>query len=361
MFSRSLKLSLLVGGALLLGACDDDDGGNTHLDSLDQQLVINFADAVVVPTYNQLATRMVELDAAARALRNAPSAATLKAAQDAWFAARVPWEQSESFLFGPVDSKGWDPAMDSWPVNRTDLDEVLGNGDTLSQQYVSALDPTQKGYHTTEYLLFGEGQAKKPEDFTARQFEYLTALTAELKTVSANLAASWTTGVDGQPPYRDVLATAGDAGNAIYPTVESAAQEMLGGVLVILDEVANGKIADPYDAKDANLVESQFALNSLSDFTNNLRSAENVYLGHLSGQGAKGLSMSDVVKERDAALDTRVKAELAAAIAALGRVPEPFPVSIKDPASADEIEGAQEAIKKLHDTFQNEVKAVILP
>ncbi|MCY1045408.1 peptidase M75 [Corallococcus sp. bb12-1] len=357
---RSLKFSLLVGGALVLGACgDDDDGGD--LESLDQQLVINFADAVVVPTYNQLATRMVELDAAARALKNTPGAATLKAAQDAWFAARVPWEQSEAFLFGPVDSYGWDPALDSWPVNRTDLDAVLGNSDTLSQTYVSNLQETQKGYHTTEYLLFGEGVTKKPEDFNARQFEYLLALTAELKAVSGNLAASWTTGVDGKAPYRDTLAKAGEAGNTVYPTVEDGAQEMLGGILVILDEVANGKIADPYDAKDENLVESQFALNSLSDFTNNMHSVENVYLGHMPGVAAKGLSMSDVVKARDSALDMRVKAELAAAITALGKVPEPFPKSIKDPASADEIEGAQEAIRKLHDTFQVDVKAVILP
>ncbi|MBN8466820.1 peptidase M75 [Corallococcus exiguus] len=359
MSSRSLKLSLLVGGALLMGACGDDD--DTNLESLDQELVVNFADNVVVPTYNLLATRMIELDAAALALKNAPSATTLKGAQDAWFAARVPWEQSESFLFGPVDSNGWDPAMDSWPVNRTDLDAVLGNNDTLSQQYVSNLAETQKGFHTTEYLLFGEGQVKKPEEFNARQFEYLLALTAELKTVSGNLAASWTTGVNGQAPYRDTLATAGTSGNTAYPTVEAGAQEMLGGILVILDEVANGKIADPYDAKDANLVESQFALNSLSDFTNNMRSVENVYLGHRPEAAQKGLSMSDVVKERDAALDTRVKAEIAAAIAALGKVPEPFPVSIKDPASADEIEGAQAAIRKLHDTFQVDVKAVILP
>jgi putative iron-regulated protein len=358
MFNRFLKLSLLVGGALLAGGCGNDD---TNLESLDQQLVINFTDAVVVPTYNLLATRMAELDAACQALRNAPSAATLKGAQDAWFAARVPWEQSETFLFGPVDSYGWDPAMDSWPLNRTDLDAVLNKGDPLTQQYVSALDPTQKGFHTAEYLLFGDGQTRKPEDLNARQFEYLLALTAELKTVSANLAASWSTGVEGQAPYRDLLAKAGESGNTVYPTVEAGAQEMLGGMLTILDEVANGKIADPYDAKDSNLVESQFALNSLSDFTNNLRGVENVYLGHRPEKAPAGLSLSDVVKARDEALDTRVKAELAAAIAALGKVPEPFPVSIKDPASAGVIEGAQAAIRKLHDTFQVDVKAVILP
>ena len=55
---------------------------------------------------------------------------------NAWVAARVPWEQSEGFLFGPVDTFGYDPAMDSWPVNRTDLDAVLASGQAFTPEYI---------------------------------------------------------------------------------------------------------------------------------------------------------------------------------------------------------------------------------
>ena len=50
--------------------------------------------------------------------------------------------KQKPFLFGPVDSQGIDPAMDSWPVNRTDLDAVLNGSNTLDIPFVTALDDT---------------------------------------------------------------------------------------------------------------------------------------------------------------------------------------------------------------------------
>jgi len=42
-------------------------------------------------------------------------------------------------------------------------------------------------------------------------------------------------------------------------------------------EVANGKIADPFDQRDPNIVESQFSGNSLADFANNIMGSKNAY------------------------------------------------------------------------------------
>ena len=51
--------------------------------------------------------------------------------------ARIPWEQSEGF-FGPVDSKGIDPSIDS-TVNVEDLNAVLNSKDSLTKEYVDLL------------------------------------------------------------------------------------------------------------------------------------------------------------------------------------------------------------------------------
>ncbi|MBN1209595.1 MAG: peptidase M75 [Myxococcaceae bacterium] len=352
----SLHLLVLT-GALALTACGSDGGAEQS--RFQPEIITHFADDVVVPTYQQLATRLATLDSAVAALSAGPTSAQLTAAQEAWIAARAPWEQSEGFLFGPVDSFGYDPALDSWPVNRTDLDAVLASNDAFTPEYVRNLQETQKGFHTVEYLLFGEGRTKKVEDLTQRQLDYLKALATELKSVSAALASEWSQSVEGRPPYRDVLASAGQAGNTAYPSVQAAAQEMVGGIINILDEVANGKIADPYDAKDPQLVESQFAYNSLKDFTDNLRSVENVYLGRLPGATPKGPSLADFVKGERPELDTRIRQELTAAIDALGRIPEPFRDAITDPAAAGEIEAAQAAIRKAQNTFESDVKPLI--
>ncbi|MFL5350154.1 MAG: imelysin family protein [Hyalangium sp.] len=353
--SRFSFRSLTLAGALALAACGSEGGGQTQ-PSFDPEIITHFTDDVVVATYQQLATRLGELDTAVQAFTADPTDARLNAAQEAWLAARVPWEQSEAFLFGPVESYGYDPAIDSWPVNRSDLDAVLASNDAFTPQYVHNLQETQKGFHTVEYLLFGQGRTKKTGDFTQRQFDYLKAISAEVKGIGAALANSWTQSVDGHPPYREVLANAGQAGNSAYPSVEAAAQEMVGGMIGILDEVANGKIADPYDAKDPELVESQFAYTSLTDFANNIRSVENGYLGHLPGATPHGRTLSDLVQSEKPELDALVRQELTDAITALGQIPEPFRDSIRNPAAADKIEAAQAAIRKAQSTFEQEIK-----
>src|SRR5690606_25195313 len=150
------------------------------------------------------------------------------------------------------------------------------------------------------------------------------AIARELADVAGALAASWTRSVDGQPAYRDVFVSAGEAGNTAYPSLAAAVQEMIDGMITICDEVANGKIADPYDAHDTTLVESQFAWNSIADFQDNLRGVENAYLGRMPLAGTSGRGLGDWVASVDAALDARLRAEIAAAIDAIGAIPAPF-------------------------------------
>jgi predicted lipoprotein len=347
MTSRLLVATL---PALALAACGD--GGTTAPGFTDAQVIADFADRVVVPTYALLDDRAAALHAAALTLRATPTEAHLAAARDAWIATRVPWEQSEGFLFGPVSAQGFDPAMDSWPVDRTDLEAVLASGDALTATYIRNLPETQKGFHSIEYLLFGEARDRAADDLDARELEYLTGLTLELTAVTAALEASWTTGA---PPYRDVFATAGAAGNTAYPSLDAAAQEILVGMSGICDEVANGKIADPYDAHDPNLVESQYSYNSLLDFADNLRSVENAYTGDVPAAGSTGRGLDEVVRAIDPALDARFRAELADAIARIQAIPDPFRDAITTPSAYPTIEAAQAAIRVVQTTIDGDL------
>lgn len=351
MTSRLLVATL---PALALAACGD--GGTTSPGFTDAQVIADFADRVVIPTYALLDDRAAALHAAAMTLRATPTEGTLAAAQDAWIATRVPWEQSEGFLFGPVSAQGFDPAMDSWPVDRTDLEAVIASSDALTATYIRNLPETQKGFHSIEYLLFGEARDREAADLDARELEYLTGLTLELTTVTAALEASWTTGA---PPYRDVFATAGAAGNTAYPSLDAAAQEILVGMSAICDEVANGKIADPYDAHDPNLVESQYSYNSLLDFADNLRSVENAYTGDVPAAGTTGRGLDEVVRAVDPALDARFRAELADAIAKVQAIPDPFRDAITTPAAYPTIEAAQAAIRVVQTTIDGDLAEAV--
>ena len=355
-----LSMSLVtacLGVAVACGGGDDDatDDGFTE-----SAVIVDFADAVVVPTYELLAARTITLDDEITSLADAPSASGLSAAQDAWVAMREPWEQSESFLFGPVDAEGWDPAMDSWPLNTNDLEAVLGSDDALTQPYVSALPETQKGFHAVEFLLWGQDGDKTFDQITAREYEYLAALTDELVTVTGDLAVSRTEAYQGGPSYRERFATAGDDGNTAYPSLEAAVQEILVGMSGICDEVANGKIAAPFDARDPNLVESQYNFNSLIDFADNIRGVRNAYTGAMPLAGTAGASVSAYVAELDAGLDEQILQQIEDAIAALAEIPSPFRDAIQDPDNDAVIIAAQEAIRAIQDSIDGELTSLVL-
>lgn len=348
--------TILLFSALILTGCSGGGGGDAADEILTKAVFENYASGVIVPTYEELAAKASALREAITTLEASPTDANLQAARDAWAAARSPWEQSEAFLFGPVDTSGYDPAIDSWPLNKTDLDAVLDSGKTIDAKFVKTLTDNQKGFHTVEYLIYGETSQKAAASITAREFEYLGAIADDLKKIALDLAASWTTGIDGKPAYKDTFATAGDPGNTAYPSLSAAGQEIVQGMINICGEVSDGKIAEPFDQQNPNLVESQFSFNSLKDFADNMRSIENGYNGHRAGTTAPaGSSLTEKIAAKDSALDERIKSEIADTIAKIEAIPEPFPVSLKDSANAETIKAAQASIRKLNETLTNDL------
>ena len=47
-------------------------------------------------------------------------------------AARTPCEQSEGLLFGPVETHGFDPALDTWRFNATDAQALISKTITVT-------------------------------------------------------------------------------------------------------------------------------------------------------------------------------------------------------------------------------------
>lgn len=130
-------------------------------------VVEHYVDAVVLPTYAELARKNAALYDAVVALGTAPANSTFAAACEAWLAAREPWETSEAFLFGPVDELGLDPNMDSWPLDQDAIVKILtsGNYDSLNWSDGDdddAIEAAQslRGFHTLEFLLFKNGNPR---------------------------------------------------------------------------------------------------------------------------------------------------------------------------------------------------------
>ena len=322
-----------------------------------------FAEETVLLTYRQLANEAAELHALIEVLAATVNGDNLEAAQAAWRETRVPWEASEGFLFGPVDELGLDPRLDSWPVNKTDLDNILdSSADLTDPDVIALLDNTVKGFHTIEYLLFDDGTGTPGTSFIGnrdtpsivaalagepRRLDYLIGVTTNLAETAAELADAW------DPEGEDFAAQVSGAGKGSvrWLSQRSALQEIIEALAGIADEVANGKISDPFFEANPTLVESQFSFNSLADFTNNMESIRNVYEG-ANPLGCSSTGLSAYVAAVDSDLDSQIRSEIQAAIDAIGEIAYPFRDSITNPAEAADIQAAVDTINVLRATLE---------
>jgi putative iron-regulated protein len=137
-------------------------GGCTHAPSAPtdslvtlQQVLSDFAVVVVNPNYRDLQDKSTMLYSAVTQLDSEASDSNLSTAQNAWRAARHPWEMAEGYLFGPIEDFNYDPSVDTWPLNRVELDSLLASASPLTVSDIDALPYSLKGFHALEYVLFG--------------------------------------------------------------------------------------------------------------------------------------------------------------------------------------------------------------
>ena len=130
-------------------------------------ITTTYVDNVVIPTYADLKDRTAALYNACAAFKSAPGNQAFEECADKWMLARTPWETSEAFLFGPVDSEGLDPNMDSWPLDQVAIVNILTSGDFSDMDWSAGDSEAEitaaqnvRGFHTLEFLIFKNGNPR---------------------------------------------------------------------------------------------------------------------------------------------------------------------------------------------------------
>jgi len=313
---------------------------NTSSGDIQKSVLNDYANIICYNTYGTLAAKTQTLYADVQAFTSSPDEAGLAKCRADWRNAREIWESSEAWLFGPVSTDAIDPRIDTWPVDFVRLDSVMSSANTLNESYINSLEESLKGFHPIEYMLFGLNGNKKAADFTAREKEYLLALSDNLMDLTANLKHSWDPAGGN---YMDQLVNAGSSTD--FPTRKSAYEQMVGAMIDICDEVANGKINEVFISLDSMGEESPFAKNSITDFTNNIKGVKYAYLSTFGGSDGKGLE--DIVRQYNLSLDGNIKQKMDAAIGALSNITDPFGRAIH--TQPIQVQSAIDAINALKD------------
>jgi putative iron-regulated protein len=364
---RSAHRGLLIGAiaaAAAVTACGDGGG---ELD--DAPPVVDGYAAIVRASYADSIQTATAMRSALDAYVAAPSPATLQAARAAWLAAREPYGQTEVYRFydGPIDhpETGPEGRINAWPLDEAYIDYVEGNltagiinatamYPTITKQLIAdrneqgAEDNISSGYHAIEFLLWGQdtsptGPGARPHtDYLAgaanhdRRGQYLE-LTAELLLEDLGaVAGAWAEG-------------------AAYPAElradpKEALRRMLQGMGSLSGaELSGERMTVALDNRDQEDEHSCFSDNTHRDIRGNALAIENAYLGRYGAVDGPGLD--ELVAERNPALDTKLKGQLAESLAAVDAIPVPFDQAILSAAGRDKVLAAVRALQAQTDTL----------
>ncbi len=355
-------------GFITYSCDDDDDGPNTNIqDEALTAIITDYTNKTVIATYESMADNAILLMDAVNNLSDEITNEEVKTAAEAWKDTRKYWELSEAFLFGPAAFNNLDPLLDSWPLDKDQLDQVLADVESdeidMSADYVrNNLGASLRGFHAVEYLLFRDGEPRSGADISESEFVYLEAVAQVLAEDCITLEAWWTGSSNITSQKQEILENAeievGDAfgtelinaglAGSRYASQTAALEEMVQGAMDIADEVGNAKIADPVQSGDVLDVESWYSWNSLTDFKNNIISIEDAYLGGLV-ESDRDASLSDFVAKKDASLDAEIKANIEEAITKIDEIGEPFRNNLDN---EDGTSAAMDACNALFDSLK---------
>ena len=375
LFKKSLTL-LCMG--LLFTACgsDDPEPDVNQLDATKTAILSQYVNGVVVPTYKSLADNAIELSELCAQLRKNPSQSLVGQACDKWIEGRKYWELSEAFLFGAAGDYFIDPHIDSWPLKKSSLDEVLNNSALMAEldedgagaDGFTTLGYGLLGFHAVEYVLFRDGAPRELSNITENELIYNSAVAEDLAIQAARLEASWAgmsnvssikqqmledNELEPSMNYGETMINAGKAGNASYKTQLDAMVQLLQGASDISDEVGNTKITDPVNSGNVLDVESWYSWNSIADFTDNLRSVRNAYYGSLNGQ-VNTNSMASYMARNHASIDTELRRAIDNAINTVAAMPAPF----RNHLTKAETQAAVDACNALMEQLDAAIEAI---
>lgn len=374
-FKKMIKnsLYLFVGTmmtASMTGCNDDSNTSDTTSSSSQEQIlqsvITDYVDCTIIPTYRGMADASIELHNACLAMRNAGTGNVttemVQTAGNAWIKARRYWELSEAWLYGAAGDYNIDPHIDSWPLDKTAMDNLLNNPAQMAQMdpdgyYVgNMLGYGLLGFHAIEYMLFeldASGTESLPHhvNYTEPELNYLAAVAGDLRNQCIRLEASWAgmdhitndkqqilTDAELEPSfdYGSSMKNAGSGGSK-YINYNEAVQELIVGAQDIADEVGGLKIGNPTghgEEDDPDYIESPYSLNSITDFTDNIISIRNAYQGSQDTDDyikPVNSSLSSYVQSLNPELDTRMKNAIQDAIDKIGQMREPFAKTARDP------------------------------
>jgi predicted lipoprotein len=195
------KIIFFLGLVITVIACSsgDNNGDNSGGKNYDRAaLLTNWADNIIIPSYESYQTKITTLSTAVAAFTTTPTVANLQTVRTSWYEAYKSYQYVGIYDFGKALDINFKEIANTYPTSATGIEDNVTSGTynlslqaQFSKQGLPGLDYLLNGLATDDATIvtFYTTNAK-----AANYKKYLTDVTAKLKSTIDLVVTDWKTG-----------------------------------------------------------------------------------------------------------------------------------------------------------------------
>jgi len=190
------KIFLALIALTFIVACSSsssDDSPSVATDNFDRAaLLINLADNIIIPAYQDLSTKLETLTADKDAFIADANQSNLDNLRASWLEAYTVWQHVEMFNIGKAEEILYSYQMNIYPVSTIDVEANISSGD---YDLTHANNNDAVGFPAVDYMLYGVADtdvailAKYEDD---KYKTYLSDLVNQMESLTETVLTDWT-------------------------------------------------------------------------------------------------------------------------------------------------------------------------
>lgn len=187
---------VIIISLLAVFSCTDKDSVNGTDDNFDRKaLLINLADNIILPGYENFYAEIISLEEATTDFSTVTNQENLTKLRTAWKNAYVSWQYISFFQIGKAEEIAFNGFMNVYPVNVENIEANIKDGN-YDLKAISMQD--EQGFAALDYLLYGIAESD-PEIIAAFSQEggsssyktYLQDLIVRMKEMTSSILDDW--------------------------------------------------------------------------------------------------------------------------------------------------------------------------
>ncbi|MES2544025.1 MAG: imelysin family protein [Bacteroidota bacterium] len=235
-----MKKIILLGLLVIISACSSSGSGSEdNGDNYDRTVLLtNWADNIIVPSYENYQTKIDLLIASTSTFTTAPTAINLQTLRASWLDAYKAFQYTTMYNFGKAEEVYYNETSNTYPTNTTGIETNISSG-TYNLTLISQFD--KQGFPALDYLINGLGTTDSAivsfyttNPNALKYKDYLTAVTTRLKSTIDLVVTDWNTS------FRDTYIA--NNGNTVSSSVNKTTNNF---VKNLEKTVRTGKIGIP--------------------------------------------------------------------------------------------------------------------